>query len=241
MKIREVDTSVADQISAKVFFDSVRGLWDISEWKVLDAFARNGQLTVSNYGMDVGELHLWELSDQHKHDLQLIAAKRGKKKTSIHFGCSYEHVARLRADGAIDFHKYDMVVIDTPQGIHHDWLGIEQTEHFGFLNFELPWLLKDESFVVLYVNKKPYNAKELGSHGYDEYEEYDYDKWMRNRSSFYGARVVDEGQAISTYARLFGHYGFDVNQVVVTPCFSDVQGLAPYSFRLGLSLRKRVK
>jgi hypothetical protein len=134
-----------------------------------------------------------------------------------------------------------LVVIDTPQGAHTDSHGNVHFEHFDFFKMTLQWMLKDRGVVVVYVNKAPYDKNEVGSHGYDEYEEYDFPKWMRARSDFYetgcDCRVTEE-QAIAAYRRTAEFEGFKVKNVLTVPCFSDVPGKEPYAFRVALEVAR---
>jgi len=225
MKIREVDTSVADQKSADVFFSALQEMWDLSGATALDMFARNGQLTVSRYGYNVPFIDLWELSEEHHEAL----SKFGPRNLKI--GCSYSALAQCKD-------KYDLIVIDTPQGVHCDYAGIERFEHFDVLE-RLGRIMKPKCLVVVYVNLRPYDRDKLGSHGYDQYEEYNYDAWMKARQKFYGtwrAEKLTEEKALEGYRRAMALLGYEIDQTLMVPCYSDVAGYPPYAFRLGLAV-----
>lgn len=227
MKVRQFDVSESDARSARLFFDAVRGFYDLSELHVLDAFARNGQLTVSSYQPYVNQITAWELGAEHE---DALVDKVGAHNVRI--GCSY---ATAEEEGP----KYDMVVIDTPQGLHHDSTGKVHAEHFDFLEITLERLLTDRGLVVLYVNRSPYNRDEVGSHGYDEYAEYDFEQWMRARQAYYGAVKIDPSLALQAYKLAGIRHGFELVNETIVPCYSDVEGLEPYSFRVCLEYARK--
>lgn len=228
MKVREVDTTKADRESAMAMFDALHKLYPLSMMTVLDAFARNGQLTVQSYRpyIDTKNLTCWELGQQHEQDLRELTP-------NVKIGCSYQQMELAVKSGE----TFDMIVIDTPQGLHQDFLGVKHVEHFDFLKSSLA-LLNDNGLIVLYVNKHPYDREDLGSHGYDEYAEYDFKTWMAERKWYYGTEVISESRAINTYAAMLAREGYRVRQVVTMPCFSDVEGREPYAFRLALDVQR---
>lgn len=228
MKVKTVNISDADVRSARTLFSAVGAVYDVANLPVLDAFARNGQLTVSSCqqtGMD--NIECWELGAEHEASLR----ERGIEEVRI--GCSYKQLRVTLKEGR----RFGGVIIDTPQGLHLDYEGVARSEHFSFLEECLP-LLEDTALIVLYVNKKPYNRDAVGSHGYDEYAEYDYDTWMQSRKTFYGSAEITEEQAIASYRQLLNCHGFCINSLISIPCFSDVPGLPPYAFRLSLQVSR---
>lgn len=230
MEVRLSNVSHADKKSSEVFFKALLAMYSFTDAIALDAFARNGQLTVPNYFFAVKELHLWELGEEHAQALEVFSPK------SLQIGCSYKHLNNLNTET-----KFDLVVIDTPQGIHSDYEGVSRVEHFDFLSMCAKHF-KDDCVVVLYVNKHPYNKDEVGEHGYDQYKEYDYAKWMGARDAYYHSTdgVIDEAMALAAYKRALKLEGFDVASSLLVPCYSDVAGKEPYAFRLALRLRKIV-
>lgn len=230
MKVRETDVAKSDIDSARLFFNALAGFYDLTDVEVLDAFARNGQLTVDSYVpllKGTSHLDLWELGEEHRDALTAVPHR------NIRIGCSYETAETWDL-------KYDMVVIDTPQGIHNDYADVPHVEHFDFYKLALRRLLKPKSLVILYCNKTPYNRDEVGSHGYDEYAEYDFKAWMKGRRDFYSTtpQNVSLAEMLNRYAFEAMRAGFDVTNHLVVPCYSDVEGLAPYSFRLAMDLKK---
>ena len=145
MQVRTVNVSDADGKSAQLFFDALTGFYDLSDAVALDMFARNGQLTVSKYADKVREVDAWELSAEHREALFAIS----DKVENVTIGCSYLGALTARR-------RYDMIVIDSPQGAHRDFSGSIRFEHFYALQ-QLKRLAKDRCIVVLYVNKEPYN------------------------------------------------------------------------------------
>jgi hypothetical protein len=195
----------------------------------LDAFARNGQLTLACYHDKIGRVTAWELSAEHRPSLERF------QLYDMEFGDSYQ----LALDHEIE--KFDFIVIDTPQGAHKDSKGFVHFEHFDFFRAALAHLAAKRCIVVLYVNKSPYDKDEVGSHGYDEYEEYDFPSWLRARSDFYNVGCetdVSESQALSAYARLARGAGYKVKNTLMVPCFSDVAGREPYAFRVAIEVER---
>ena len=166
------------------------------------------------------------MNPQHASDLY-------KFTQQVSIGDSY-----ALAEGAIlSGKRWDMIVIDTPQGLHADSKYGLHCEHFDFFRLSL-MMLKDRGLLVLYVNKHPYNKDVVGDHGYDLYDCYSYDTWMEKRRVFYGSDTITEDMAIRTYREQINAAGMRLQSVLVVPCFSDVQGLEPYAFRLALSIEK---
>lgn len=222
MKIRSVDVSDSDKKSARVFFDALTNMFEFTS--ALDMFARDGALTVSSYAPKVPDLHLWELCGEHLPALQRF------NPAEVRIGCSYQ--AMLEATGT-----HDLIVIDSPQGIHSDWQGAKHIEHF-FALAGIGKFVADRAVVVLYVNKKPYNRDETGDHGYDQYEEYDFAKWMDARYQYYRTDPsnVTEEDVIDAYRRQLRLSGLKIASTLVVPCFSDVPGKEAYAMRLGLEV-----
>lgn len=217
----------ADFKAASIFYETVTNFWDLSEVDALDAFARDGSLTVCNYFDSVRGLDLWEFQPEMENAL------RAYDPTDVIIGDSFRTV--------VDHDKkYGFIVVDTPQGLYNGG-GMTTAEHFDFINL-MDTVMEDRCVVVLYVNSKPYNKNEIGSYGREDYPDtYDFDKWMAMRQEFYhlealGAEVTPE-IAIKTYRRVFRNLGFSLETVLLGPCYSFAPGL-PKSFRLALELVK---
>lgn len=227
MQVREVNVTDADGRSAKLFFDALTGFYDLSQAAALDMFARNGQLTVKNYVDKVKLVDAWELSPEHGPALQAI-----DPKVAATIGCSY-----LTALGA--HRRYDMIVIDSPQGAHRDYSDAVRFEHFHALH-QIDRLAMPRCIVVLYVNKCPYDKNVTGDFGYDQYEEYDFKAWMEARSQFYRSSPyhLTEAEALYAYERALLKQGFTVVNTVLMPCYSDVPRKENYAFRLGLEITR---
>jgi hypothetical protein len=223
VKVRQVEVSKADSKSAEIFFHALTSYYDLSEANALDMFARTGALTVTNYFYHVEGLDVWELNPDHQSDLEAFSPDEVK------IGCSYKHLEECDK-------QYDLIVVDTPQGLHSDWQGVVHAEHFGVLS-KLSRIMAERCIVVLYVNMAPYDKAHHGSQGYDEYEEYNFSEWMRLREDFYeGDFVVTEAQALAVYEKLFEAHGYCMKSALMIPCFSDVPGLEPYAFRLAIEV-----
>lgn len=231
MQVKTVNATAADKSSAQVLFDSLFGLRELY-WpgkqtiRVLDAFARNGQLTVSQCVNRPGvTVSAWELGPEHEQALWDLGC------AEVAIGCSYEQVQR--STSVTD--KYDLIVIDTPQGLHKSYDGKVRSEHWDFMGQALS-LVHQSAVFVLYVNTDPYDARILGEHGYDTYSEYDYDQWMVARRRFYGQARPHIDQALTIYRKVAWSWGWEFNQPLVVPCLSDVPGKAPYAYRVAFKV-----
>lgn len=225
MKIRQLSVSESDRLSAKLLFGGLKEYYDFNQFSALDAFARNGQLTVSQYASHVRRVECWELGQEHEEALR-------RQTDWVRIGCSYS----LCREAASRGEKYDLIVIDTPQGLHRDSEGEVHTEHFDFLDQSVA-IMEDRCLVVLYVNKRPYDKSLFGSHGYDEYNEYDFAQWMKSRTSYYGQSThLEEENVLWVYRGRMRMRGRRIDQVWMTPCLSDVPGYAPYAFRLAMEV-----
>lgn len=222
--IKKNPPGFADTRSAEVFFDALFSLYDLRGKKFLDAFARAGDLTASNLAKRTtrNQLHCWELGAEHQEALEHFSAH-------VQIGCSYGFLRECEE-------TFDLIVIDTPQGIHIDQNRQNRVEHFGFL-LDCAKLVDKKAVIALYVNKRPYKKDIVGHHGQDQYD-FDHDTWMRVRSKFYGCAEIDESIAMEVYSDRLLAEGLKVTSVLSMPCFSDVPGLPPYGFRLALEVEK---
>lgn len=234
MKVKTTHTTDADRASAVAFFNVLDQMYSMKEMEALDAFARNGELTVKSYADKVKLVDCWELGAEHEDALTQIVGVRDIQIGDSYSLCEFEKTAN---DHRFFKQYYDLLVIDSPQGQHKDSKGNLKCEHFDFLS-DCGHLLKDEAVIVLYVNKYPYDSKFLGEHGYDQYDEYNFNTWMARRSMFYGQWQVTEEEAIKSYREVLLQQRLYIQQVVTVPCFSDVPGWADYAFRLALSVKR---
>jgi hypothetical protein len=226
VKVRSTDISRSDHKSSEVFFAALMEMYTFEY--ALDMFARDGAITVSKYRDKVPTLDVWELGEEHYEALQKF------KPNDIKIGCSYMTAQKAHA-------QYDLIVVDTPQGLHHDANGDVRTEHFSALLMAARLLKDGNGVLVLYVNKAPYNKDEVGSHGYDEYEEYNFDRWMEAREHFYDIKdgqQLTEDEAAKAYREILSACGWKVTTQMIVPCFSDVDGLPPYAFRIALQIER---
>ena len=234
MKIKTVHTTEADRESARVFFGALLGMYVVTG-PTLDMFARNGELTVSAYKAHVyGPVDLWELDPAHAPALRAFSPR------VLFTGCSY---------GAMILtpNKYEMIVVDTPQGIHTDYSSSGQhrcfrrhAEHFYVMKNIGP-LLEDHAIIVLYCNRTPYNRDTEGSHGYDEYVEYDFDEWMAAREDFYGGdpQNTPEEAMLMAYRKVLSAQGFRVRGVTLPPAIRTLHRKNPMLSGLGWNVLGR--
>lgn len=226
MLILQPSPDSADQESVARFYATLFSIYKI-EGATLDMFARDGALTVHNYQRYInGKLDLWELDPQHAVALHHFLPRE------VRIGCAYSALKATQS-------KYELVVIDSPQGIHHDVYGKEHVEHFTAME-QVGRILEDHALIVLYVNQRPYDRAEAGDHGMDTYAEYDFPHWMLAREQFYrdDPTNVAVEEAIWAYRKVLKRQGFQIKGVVMTPYLSDVPGRDSYAFHLGLEVVK---
>lgn len=221
-----MELQMRDKVWTSHFFHILKEFYDFSQVAALDMFARDGALTVANYAYNVKHLDVWELSDAHTKALEAFRPR------DIRIGCSYKFMAECK-------NKYGLIVIDNPQGVHHDGDHQRRFEHFSVLP-NMGHILADQAVVVLYVNKRPYDKTEIGNMGMDDYAEYDFKKWINARQDFYDydPQNLSEEAAMLAYRRVFHQLGFKIKTQVAIPCYSDVSGREPYAFRLAIQLEK---
>ena len=226
MKVREINVSKSDQISAEIFFNALTAYYDVSCVAALDMFARTGVLTVKNYVHDVASVDLWELGPEHRDALMAFAPRR------LRIGCSYRSLE-------IEDEKFGLVVVDSPQGIHSDYTGATRVEHFDVMQ-KIGKILDDRAVIVLYCNHRPYNKDDEGSAGYDEYEEYNFSDWMEWRETFYAVdgcpQDVPLVDMLASYENVLSDQDFAIESVLAVPCFSDVDGRESYATRVALEV-----
>lgn len=212
----------ADFRAANLFYNMVTNFYDLRQTVALDAFARDGSLTVCNYYKEVMALDVWEYQD-------LSEQLKQYGPRNIVIGDSFRTVVDHTE-------KYGFIVVDTPQGLYEGG-GMVTAEHFDFLPL-MADIMEDRCIVVVYVNSQPYNKDEIGSYGREEYEQYDFDKWALEREGFYG---ITKGQEVTpeiathTYRNVFKQMGYEIESMILGPCYSFAPGL-PRSFRLALEL-----
>jgi hypothetical protein len=229
MKVRQVGVTGADIASARLLFKTMSQYWDMGSWSVLDPFARTGVLTVDSYKDSVKFVTAWELGGEH---YETLSEKVDQCTTG---GCSYEWLDTLEPQHMPD-EKYEMIVVDSPQGIHLDYRDRPCCEHFDVIPMLGRWMA-ETCVLVLYVNLEPYDVKDEGSQGYDEYDEYDFDAWMARRTLYYGTQNITVGSALDAYGRELSQIGKRITNTMVAPCFSDIEGKEPYAVRIALELR----
>jgi hypothetical protein len=212
-----------------LFFDALTRFYDLSEVVALEMFARNGQMTLARYASKVREVEAWELNPEHEAALRAIGPN-----VEVKIGCAY--LAASWKD-----RRFDLVVLDAPQGAHKDWSGGVRFEHFHAID-HLSKLVRPRSIVVVPVNKAPYDrAVEGEEHGYDRYDEYDFKAWMRERQSFYSHSPykISEAVALHAYDRVLSFQRLEVVNVLMSPVYSDVPRKENYMFWLALELVRR--
>ena len=217
---------LADAHSDFDFFSNLLSFYTITG-NSLELCSGDGARTIASYRALIdGPLDVCEISSKHKPALMELDLRK------ITFDCSYRYVQDSKE-------KYQMVVVEGPQGTHKDWLGNMHAEHLGFIP-SVTKIMEDHSLLVLYCNRRPYNRAVFGHHGCDKYDTYDYNLWMKMRKAFFNhsPQSIPYHVMLKTYTDKLEGAGFRVVNVFMQPCYSDVPELPPYGFRLGLELEK---
>jgi hypothetical protein len=218
----------ADKISVEAFYSVLFKTYDLADAQVLEAFARDGAITVSSYVQYLNhpktQLECWELNPAHERRLREYTYK-------VRIGDSYE----LLLDAIIKGRTWDVIIIDIPQGLHSSSDKEIHAEHFDFLPLALR-ALNDEGVVVFNLNRQPYNRDEKGSHGYDEYAEYNYQTWMRKREEFYGCVSHREEVLLGVYRQIAYEAGYVVKSFTVVPALPNVDGMEIYTSTVAMHL-----
>lgn len=222
--LKRIVASEAVSKSSSVFFKSLSQLYALVGMKVLSPFSGEGKDTISSYLplVDTEKLECWTLNDEQ------TKAIAGMGIENVQQGCAYMLVKHAMLDGK----KYDLIDLDTPQGVHKDWHGAQMVEHFTFFR-ECLSLIDEKGLLVVCVNKNPYDAAKLEGKKLP----FSYMHWLAGRRSFYGTETVTEEQAIAAYRHVLEEYGFELVHVVLHPIASDVIVLPPYKFRMALEIR----
>jgi hypothetical protein len=225
-----VKGKLADKVSIEAFYEVLFRTYDLEEARVLEAFARDGSVTVAAYVESLQDpwkqLECWELNPEHEHSLHRFTDK-------VRIGDSYQF-----AQQAIENEQtYDLIIIDIPQGLHSSSDKAVHAEHFDFLRLALR-MLNDEGFIVFNLNRRPYNRDEKGSHGYDEYAEYNYQSWMQKRQDFYGCVTDREEILLSVYRQRAYEAGYVVKEFVVVPALPNVEDMEIYTSTVAMHLSR---
>jgi hypothetical protein len=220
----------ADKISIGVFYSVLFNTYALAEAQVLEAFARDGAITVSSYVPFLKnpkkQLECWELNPDHEYRLLQYTDK-------VKIVESYQFML----DAIIQGRSWDLIIIDIPQGLHSSSDREIHAEHFDFLPLALR-ALNDEGVVVFNLNRKPYNRDEKGSHGYDEYAEYNYQTWMQKREQFYGCVSHREEVLLGVYRQLAYDAGYVVKSFTVVPALPNVDGMEIYTSTVAMHLSR---
>lgn len=221
-----MELQIRDKVWTSQFFHLVHEFYDLRGADALDMFARDGELTVQNYAYKVKNLDVWELSEIHQKALMEYRPR------DLKIGCAYNQLVETQR-------HYDFIVIDNPQGVHHDGNHQRRFEHFSVIPGLAP-IMNKKCVIVFYVNKQPYDKAEVGAHGMDDYEEYDYKKWIEAREDFYqyDPYNLTEEAAMRAYRAAFHRIGYKIKTQIIVPCHSDVPGREPYGFRLAIELER---
>ncbi|MFZ5807250.1 MAG: hypothetical protein ACOY3I_08605 [Verrucomicrobiota bacterium] len=139
---------------------------DMTHFRALEFFAREGDWQTVSYAGKVASLDAWEINPECE-----VALKRNLPNAKIRIGDSYEF-AKLPEFA----HQFDFIVFDNPQLTFGK--KNEYCEHFEALEM-IPFLLKNRGIVVFNVNTSPYD--------YEKHPE-----WQRRRKTFYKTDATEK-------------------------------------------------
>ena len=131
---------------------------NLSSLKALDFFAREGDWQTQYYANKVKQVHAWEIEKKFEKKLRQNLPRNAK----ITIGNSFELILESKE-------KFDLVVIDNPQGIFGD--KDQYCEHFEALPL-ITRVLKKDAIIVLNAKTIPFN--------YSSQKD-----WQKRRNKFY--------------------------------------------------------
>lgn len=222
-----VPPSIATKQTSRTFFDALSSLYDLSSLHILSPFTGFADLTLVELlpHVDADKLECWIYTDEQMLDLP-------KMVTHFHKGDAYDLLKEAKKFRQV----FQMIDIDTPQGLHKDAQDNWVPEHFRFLRECLP-LLDNQALVILYVNLSPYDKTQVeDGRGYPDFQ---YEHWMYERRKFYGSTHITHETALSAYRSLLNLERFDIQNVLMMPCLQDVENRSSYAVRMALHVVRR--
>jgi 16S rRNA G966 N2-methylase RsmD len=165
---------------------------NISNFKGLDFFAREGDWQTSYYAKKINKIHAWEVDKRFLENLK----SNLPKNSDIVIGDSFKLAAEC-------IEKFDLVVLDNPQGIFGE--NNEYCEHFEALHLIIK-LLKRESIVIFNVKTKPFNYSHKES-------------WQKRRNKFYGLEdcsYLTSDFVKNFYKKYFFNLGYQTKDIFLT-------------------------
>jgi hypothetical protein len=161
---------------------------DLSNYSVLDIFAREGDWQSYRLNGKVKSLEAWEINEEFIPNL-----KKNLPDASVYCRDSIQFINNN------DYNKFNLLVIDN--GLNCYGANKEYCEHFDFIN-NIKNVVTQNSFVIFNVCRKPFN--------YSNYPE-----WIKRRNEFY--QLEDSSELTlefieSFYKELFNKSGFQVSE-----------------------------
>src|SRR5271157_5135512 len=130
--MRRVPSDTATKKTSQVFFKLLDSLYDLWQMRVLSPFSGDGSLTVEEYlkFVDLARLECWTYTKAQRESVRAMGVAQ------VGQGDAYDLLKRAKLKGC----KYDLIDLDTPQGIHLDLNSRPCVEHFRFFTDCLPLL-----------------------------------------------------------------------------------------------------
>ena len=183
---------------------------DLSDYHVLDIFAREGDWQSFRLNNKVKSLEAWEINEEFIPNL-----KKNLPNANVYCRDSIQFINNN------DYSKFDLLVIDN--GLNCYGQNKEYCEHFDFIK-NIKNVVWQDSFIIFNVARKPFN--------YSNYPE-----WIKRRNEFY--QVEDSSdlslEFIETfYKKLFNDIGFEVTEYY-TECreyYNDIDYLYYVGIRI---------
>lgn len=204
--------------------------YDLSNFKVLEMFGRQGDMTVKHYINEVKSVTAFELNPTHATILQKVLGDKGHvlQEDSIKWLRTFTFMQPVTF--------YDLIVIDNPQGIY---CSAKYCEHFDFASV-LPSVMAPTCFVSWVVNNHPFDCRtaKFTEEGKDDYgmTNEEVDLWFKRRQQFYGSSGVDVPISkfflAKFYERFFDYNGMRGSAMLFSPIQSTVVDKPDYLYRL---------
>jgi len=158
---------------------------DMSDFHVLDFFAREGDWLTFSYTKHVKKIVAWEIEHKYFENLKI-----NLPNAEITIGNSFDLIKN-------ETRKFNMIVVDNPNGCYGD--QNQYCEHFDAIN-SISKNMKNDCIVFFNVKSKPFNYK-------------DNSRWQERRNQFYGLNDSSDLQLNffnKFYYDLFEKMGYNV-------------------------------
>ena len=193
----------------KIFLKFKKKKISFKNWIVLEFFARDGSWHTNDYNTFVKKIIAWEINKKFKKKF-----KENIPNSEFIIGDSFNLLKRKKYFG-----KFNLIILDNPQYFYGK--NKEYCEHFEAIELIKKLFVKNRSYLIFNINKKPFNYKKLKN-------------WRKKRDEYYGfdTKKIPTRKIINFYRKKFKELGYKVFD-----CFEQKRNNDYLSY-LVLSLKK---